>query len=290
MLVVVGGIAFYIHRINRRLDARVMERTAELEKAYKELKELDQLKSNFLSSVSHELRTPTTAIVGFAKRVRKKLDDMVFPRVILDDKTSRAVSQVRDNLDIIVHESERLALLIDGVMDSVILDAGKVEWSFVPLVPMRLIERAVAVTAAQAEQKGLALSRVVESDLPEVSGNEPRLLQVLINLIANAIKFTDLGQITLHAERQGDYVRFSVQDSGCGIAEKDQGKVFDKFKQIGDTLTGKPQGTGLGLSICQRIVQHHGGKIWLESELGVGSTFFVTVPIDTEKVGMSICG
>ena len=267
-----------------------MERTAELEKAYKELKELDQLKSNFLSSVSHELRTPTTAIVGFAKRVRKKLDDMVFPRVILDDKTSRAVSQVRDNLDIIVHESERLALLIDGVMDSVILDAGKVEWSFVPLVPMRLIERAVAVTAAQAEQKGLALSRVVESDLPEVSGNEPRLLQVLINLIANAIKFTDLGQITLHAERQGDYVRFSVQDSGCGIAEKDQGKVFDKFKQIGDTLTGKPQGTGLGLSICQRIVQHHGGKIWLESELGVGSTFFVTVPIDTEKVGMSICG
>lgn len=263
----------------RHLDAKVIERTAELEKACQELKELDQLKSDFLSTVSHELRTPTTSIIGFVKLVKKKLENSVFPRVGEDEKTVRAISQVRENLDIIIDESERLAILINDVLDSAKLEAGKVEWNFVAVAAQRLVERSTAITAALAEQKGLTLTSEVEPGLPEIMGDENRLLQVLTNLIFNAVKFTGHGQIVVRAERQDNFVRFSIRDSGVGIAEENWMKVFDKFKQVGDTLTDKPQGTGLGLSICQRVVQHHGGEIWLESTLGVGSTFYITVPI-----------
>lgn len=253
---------------------------AELVKTYEELKELDQLKSDFLSTVSHELRTPMTSVVGFVKLVRKKLEKTVFPQLNQDPKMSQAIAQVRQNLDIVITESERLTLLINDVLDSAKLDAGKVEWNFVSVQPQRLIERASAVTATLIEQSGLELVSSVEPKLPAVRGDENRLLQVLINLLGNAVKFTDSGQISLRAQREGESIRFSVQDSGCGIAEEDQGKVFDKFKQIGDTLTDKPKGTGLGLSICQLIVKHHGGSIGLESTPGFGSTFYFTVPID----------
>ncbi|MCE5182719.1 MAG: cache domain-containing protein [Betaproteobacteria bacterium] len=274
-----NGMVWRLQDNIRHLDTKVSERTAELEKAYEELKELDQLKSDFLSTVSHELRTPMTSVIGFAKLIKKKLEKSIFPLAAEDEKAAHAISQVRENLDIIVEESERLTLMINDVLDSAKLEAGKVEWNFTTVTPLRLIERATAITTPLVEQKGLTLVSEVEPDLPNVRGDENRLLQVLINLVANAVKFTEHGQIALRAERQGEFVRFSVRDSGCGIAEKDQGKVFDKFKQIGDTLTDKPHGTGLGLSICQRIVQHHGGELWLDSTLGEGSIFYVTVPL-----------
>lgn len=257
-----------------------LEDITEKMKAEEERKELDRLKSDILSSVSHELRTPMTSVVGFAKIIKKKLEKSIFPLLGSDEKAARAVSQVRENLDIIVVESERLSLLINDVLDSAKLEAGKVEWDFVAVAPQRLIERSTAITSVLVEQKALRLISEIEPDLPDIRGDENRLLQVLINLIGNAVKFTEHGQITVRAERYGEFVRFSVRDSGCGIAEKDQGTVFDQFKQIGDTLTEKPHGTGLGLSICQRIIQHHGGEIWLNSELGMGSTFYMTVPIE----------
>ena len=262
------------------LDAKVMERTAELEKAYQELKELDQLKSDFLSTVSHELRTPTTSIVGFAKLIKKKLENSIFPRVGEDEKTARAISQVTENINIVISESERLTLLINDVLDSAKLEAGNMAWNMVAVAPQRLVERGIAATATQSGQKGLALTGEVEPNLPEVRGDENRLHQVLANLIANAVKFTAHGRIVVRAERQGDFIRFSVRDSGIGIAEENRENVFNKFRQVGDTLTDKPQGTGLGLSICRQIVRHHGGTVWLESELGAGSTFFFTVPIN----------
>ncbi len=262
------------------LDARVRERTAALEKAYEELKELDRLKSDFLSNVSHELRTPMTSVFGFAKLVKKKLEEVIFPKVSADPKADKAIFQVRENLDIITHESERLTKLINDVLDSAKLDAGKVEWDFKPLAPTWLLERAAAVTAVLPEQKGLAFSYACAADLPAVSCDEHRLLQVLINLISNAVKFTAQGGVTLSAEESGGFIRFCVCDTGAGIAPEDREKVFDKFCQIGDTLTDKPQGTGLGLSICRQIVQHHGGEIWLDSELGKGCSFYFTIPID----------
>jgi len=262
----------------QNLDAKVSERTAELETANRELKQLDQTKSDFISSVSHELRTPMTSIVGFAKLAKKKLDDVVLPHASGDVKAARIAAQVSGNLNIIVAESERLSLLIDDVMDMAKLDAGKVEWHFAPLAAAQILERAATVTQDLAANKGLVLSWQAEPDLPEIWGDETRLHQVLINLISNAVKFTEGGHISLRAGRQEAFVHFCVEDTGIGIAAENQGKVFEKFKQIGDTLTAKPQGTGLGLSICRQIIEQHGGKIWLESEPGKGSTIHFTIP------------
>ncbi len=263
----------------QNLDAKISSRTAELEKANQDLRQLDQLKSDFLSTVSHELRTPMTSVIGFAKLIRKKLDEAIFPKVTADEKTARAMSQVSGNVDIIIRESERLTLLISDVLDSAKLDAGKVDWHFAPLSPNVLLERAAATTAPLAAQKGLALSWRDNLNLPEVMGDKNRLLQVLINLVSNAIKFTEQGQIRLSATQVDGFIRFAVQDTGVGIAPEEHTHVFDKFRQIADTLTDKPQGTGLGLSICHQIVKHHGGEIGLESTPGIGSTFYFTVPV-----------
>jgi signal transduction histidine kinase len=261
----------------QNLDIHVKVRTKELEKANAELRELDQLKSDFISTVSHELRTPMTSIVGFAKLVKKKLDEQVFPKTSGDERTARVIAQVRDNLDIIVGESQRLTLLINDVLDCAKLDAGKVEWNIAPLAPAQLIERAVKVTAPLAEQKGLRLLWQAAGDLPLVAGDENRLLQVLINLVSNAIKFTEKGEVRITAQRRDPQVLFCVTDTGIGVAMEHQEKIFDKFRQIGDTLTDKPHGTGLGLTICQQIVKHHGGEIGLESQPGQGSVFKFTV-------------
>ena len=142
-----------------------------------------------------------------------------------------------------------------------------------------VIERATAATASLFEAKKLQLIRDIDPELPAVNGDQDRLIQVVINLISNAVKFTDEGSIVCSAKLQDGGVIVSVKDSGIGISPADQSKVFEKFKQVGDTLTDKPKGTGLGLPNCKEIVEYHGGRIWVESEPGHGSTFSFTVPV-----------
>jgi len=142
-----------------------------------------------------------------------------------------------------------------------------------------LLERAITATTSLFEQKHLELRRRIDEDLPLVEGDRDRLMQVVINLLSNAVKFTPEGSVTCKATQADGFVVISVVDSGVGISEADQPKVFEKFKQVGDTLTDKPKGTGLGLPICKQIVEHHGGQIWVESELGQGSTFSFNLPI-----------
>ena len=249
----------------------------------KELAEAsNEAKSAFLSSVSHELRTPMTSIVGFVRLIRKKLDDVVFPRVdMTDPKVQRAVVQVRGNLDVMIAESDRLTLLINDVLDSAKLEAGKVEWQFAPLAPPAMLEQAVAIVMPLAEQKGLTLECSAEPGLPMVTADAVRIQQVLINLFSNAIKFTQRGGTIAAdaASRSDGFVVFDVRDTGIGIDAENIDQVFDKFKQIGDTLTDKPHGTGLGLSICRQIVENHGGRIWVESTPGQGSVFRFTLPV-----------
>jgi len=139
----------------------------------------------------------------------------------------------------------------------------------------------VSATSSLVEAKKLTLVQNIEPGLPEITGDRDRLIQVVINLLSNAIKFTDSGSVTCFACRRDDDLVVSVADSGIGIAPADQPKVFEKFKQVGDTLTDKPKGTGLGLPICKEIVEHHGGRIWVESEPGKGSTFSFTLPVKT---------
>jgi PAS domain S-box-containing protein len=245
-------------------------------------KEVDRMKTDFISTVSHELRTPLTSVLGFAKLIKKKLEDTVFPLIMVEDKkTQRTIKQVGDNINIIVSEGERLTSLINDVLDIAKMEAGKIDWQMQPVLVEEIIDRAIAATSSLVEAKRLEMIKDIEPGLPEVVGDRDRLLQVAINLISNAIKFTETGSVTLKVRQQDNHLVISVIDTGIGIALDDQPKVFERFKQVGDTLTDKPKGTGLGLPICKQIVEHHGGRIWVESQLHEGSTFSFTLPLIT---------
>ena len=197
-----------------------------------------------------------------------------------DRKVQQAKRQVIENLDIVVSEGERLTKLIDDVLDLAKIEAGKFTWNMASVSVKEVIERAVAATASLFDAKTAeARPRHRAQTFPTITGDQDRLIQVVINLISNAVKFTDAGSITCSARQEGKELLVSVKDSGIGIAPDDQPKVFEKFKQVGDTLTDKPKGTGLGLPICKEIVEYHGGRIWVESQPGHGSTFSFTLPI-----------
>ena len=237
-------------------------------------------KSGFLSNVSHELRTPLTSVIGFTKVTLKDLEERVFPNVVSEDrKVNRAILQARESLSIIISEGERLTSLINDLLDLAKIESGKVDWKDEAVWLDEVVDHAVSATAALVDQKGLTLIREVEADLPPVTGDRDRLIQVVINLLSNAVKFTPHGTVTCRVQRAQNNLVVSVTDTGVGIAPEDQPKVFEKFKQVGDTLTDKPKGTGLGLPICHEIVKRHGGRLWLESELGKGSKFSFKLPL-----------
>ena len=260
----------------------------EAERARGVAEEADAAKSSFLSTVSHELRTPLTSVLGFAKIIKKRLEDRIFPLVPKDDrKIAQTIQQIEDNLKVVVSEGERLTKLIDDVLDLAKIEAGKLEWHMETVDVGEVIDRATAATSSLLEPKGLHLEKRIGADLPSVTGDPDRLIQVVINLISNAVKFTDAGTITCRAERRGGEIVVGVSDTGVGISPADQPKVFERFKQVGDTLTDKPKGTGLGLPICKEIVEHHGGRIWVESEIGRGSTFSFSLPTTDAQVAAS---
>jgi PAS domain S-box-containing protein len=269
----VGCVVIY-HDITglKRAEEELREAKAEAEAA-------NEAKSRFLASVSHELRTPLTSILGFTKLIDKRLRERIFPMVQAEDRrTERAMRQVAENVKIISAEGERLTALINEVLDLAKIEAGKVEWREEALAVPDLFERAAASTRALFAEKGLPLVKDVVGDLPEVVGDEDRLLQVLINLFSNAVKFTDEGSVTCRVRRIDGALEVSVIDTGVGIAEAELPNVFEQFKQAGDTLSDRPQGTGLGLPISKEIVEHHGGRMWVESELGRGTTVTFTLP------------
>ena len=222
-------------------------------------------------------------MLGFAKIIKKRLEDRIFPLVPTDDRQDRAddPAGARTTWRVVVSEGERLTKLIDDVLDLAKIEAGKLEWHMEPVSAEDIIDRATAATSSLFDHKGLRLVKEIAPGLPTVSGDRDRLIQVVINLLSNAVKFTDTGSVTCRAEQRDGALVVSVIDTGMGIAPEDQPKVFERFKQVGDTLTDKPKGTGLGLPICREIVEHHGGQIWVESEIGEGSTFAFSLPTAT---------
>ena len=242
-------------------------------------KEVDRMKTDFLATVSHELRTPLTSILGFTRIIKKKMRDTVSPRITENDGTVlRAIRRVSDNIDIIESEGVRLTALINDVLDLAKMEAGRIDLKKSPVSVADVIHHAVTASASLIELKELELITEVEDSLPLVYADRNRLIQVLINLLSNAVKFTNAGSITCGARGKDGKVVISVKDTGIGISAADIPKIFEKFKQVGDTLTNKPKGTGLGLSICREIVASHGGTIWVQSEPGRGSEFFVALP------------
>ena len=243
-------------------------------------KEVDRMKTDFISTVSHELRTPLTSVLGFAKIIKKKLEENILPYVNTEEKkVKRAVGQVSDNIEIIISEGVRLTSLINDVLDIAKMEAGKTDWRMEPMSVVDVVERGIAATSALFIQKNLELIRDFEACTPKTLGDQDRLIQVVINLLSNSIKFTDQGSITCKITHTQEEIVVSIIDTGMGISEADQPKVFEKFKQVGDTLTDKPKGTGLGLPICKEIIEQHGGRIWVEGQIGVGSTFSFTLPV-----------
>jgi signal transduction histidine kinase len=243
-------------------------------------REVDRMKTDFISTVSHELRTPLTSILGFTKIIGKRLDERVFPAVTdADPPTRRAISQVRGNLDIIVDEGERLTALINDLLDLAKMEAGRVEWRDEEVDVDALVRRVGATVEPLFAEQDLPLLLQPDPHLPPVRGDRHRLEQVVLNLLSNAAKFTTTGAVTVRTRQTPGHVVVSVSDTGPGIAPEDVPDLFVRFKQVGDALTGKPQGTGLGLPICQEIVEHHGGHIDVESEVGRGTTFSVTLPL-----------
>jgi len=263
--------------------------------------EVDRMKTEFISMVSHELRTPLTSVLGFAKLIGKSFERDVAPRLGADDGRARqAAGRIQENLDIIVSEAERLTRLINDVLDIAKMEAGKIEWHWGDVAVGDVVAAAVSSVSALAETKGLSVRTALEHGLPPVQADRDRLIQVVTNLLSNAIKFTDQGEIVVQAHplqvstdgtvtpdiggesrllTPGRWLVVSVQDTGIGIPPDRLGEVFEKFKQLGDMMTGRPKGTGLGLAICKEIVDHHGGRIWAQSTVGAGSRFTFVLPL-----------
>jgi K+-sensing histidine kinase KdpD len=252
----------------------------EMEQAKEAAEAANEAKSTFLASVSHELRTPLTSVLGFAKVIRRQLEERILPSVDAgDERTQRAIKQVRDNVDVIVTEGQRLTTLVNNVLDLAKIEAGRFEWHMEPVSMAEVADRAMTATASLFESSDLELRREIPDDLPQIVADRDGLMQVIINLLSNAVKFTEKGSVTCRARSTDEGIVVSVSDTGIGIVPADQARVFDKFTQVGDTLTDKPHGTGLGLPICREIVESHGGRIWVESEPGAGSTFSFVLPV-----------
>jgi PAS domain S-box-containing protein len=280
-------------RYHDELEKRVAERTAELtrinerlthevttrKRAEEAAEAANRAKSDFLSMVSHEIRTPLTSVLGFAVLIQKRLEQLFAPLLDDDPRRLRQFKQITENLGIIVSEGERLKHLINDVLDLAKLEAGKMAFKREAVDPAVVVRHVMSASVGLLQGKNVSLHTRVEGRLPEVIGDKDRLIQVLVNLVSNSLKFTEHGSVTCRARTEGRYVIIDVADTGIGIPESEQHKVFEKFNQIGATLTNKPKGTGLGLAICKHIVESHGGRIFFVSKPGAGSTFTFTLPI-----------
>jgi Na+/proline symporter/signal transduction histidine kinase len=243
--------------------------SAELKAANARLTEIDQMKDDFISTVTHELRTPLTSIRAFSEILRD------YPDLAVDKRT--------DYLDIVIRESERLTRLINDVLDLARLDAGRIEWEAVPLDMKQVIEDAVYATSQLLKEKQVRLELNLPPQVHQVCADRDRMMQVMLNLLSNAVKFCNQadGCIAVSLQEQETRLRVTVRDNGPGVRPQDREIIFEKFRQGGDMLAGKPQGTGLGLPISRKIISHFGGALWLESAPGKGAEFVFTLPLAT---------
>ncbi len=260
-------VVVYSHRLeqkSRELEAA----TAELRAANERLKELDRMKDDFVSTVTHELRTPLTSIRAFSEILRQD------PNVEL--------SQRKRFLDIITKETARLTRLINQVLDLSKIESGRAEWHESQVDMKEVIADSVAGMDQVFEEKGIRVETRLPKSAPRVPGDVDRIIQVILNLLSNAVKFCEpgTGRIEIALSERDGCLRVDVRDNGPGVSEEEQAVIFDKFRQAGDTLTNKPQGTGLGLPISRHIVEHHGGRLWVESRAGGGACFSFTLPLE----------
>ncbi|MBI5119671.1 MAG: cache domain-containing protein [Rhodospirillales bacterium] len=263
------------------LDSRVMARTIELREANEKLKEIDKMKSDFMTSVSHEFRTPLTSIRGFLAIIRREFDKHFAPFAKDDATLLRKRKHIDEDIDIIERESVRLTDLINDVLDYTDLISGSSVWRETVFNAREMIEEAIeGIRGDLGAKPGVELVLVCPTELPLLYCDKSRMTLVLQNILENAVKFTEDGAITLKAWVELPSKLFvSVQDSGLGIPPDQLKWIFSHFHQVlnADALVDKPRGTGLGLAICKQIVDHYGGVISVNSVLGQGATFTISL-------------
>ena len=268
-----------IENWNKDLEKKVVDRTKELSKkhkeltesskqlriAYDELKTLDKSKDNFLALVSHELRTPLSSIVAYTE-------------VLLDDMAETKEDE-KKYLGIIKNESDRLTKLINDVLNLSKMEAGRMPFDFRQVKLHEIINTSVEGLSGAASKRNLSLVNNLQDSTIKVFADKDKIVQVLTNILSNAIKFTpEKGVITISGNGNKNMAQVSISDTGYGIKKKDYNKVFDKFRQIED-VEHHSKGTGLGMPISKLIIENHNGKIWIESVLKKGSTFYFTLPL-----------
>lgn len=240
--------------------------TAELRRANERLREVDRLKDDFVSTVSHELRTPLTSIRSFSE--------------ILLDNPALEQQQRQEFLRIIVTESERLTRLINDMLDLAKIEAGKLEWHMERVSTSEVAREAATALGQLFRDKSVKLEAHLLDGVSTIIADRDRLFQVVVNLLSNAVKFSPrgVGLVTLTVENDADGIRLSVADNGPGIAPSDREAIFERFRQVGDTLTAKPEGSGLGLAISRMIVEHFGGRASVGDAPGGGAIFQIWLP------------
>jgi len=247
---------------SRELEAT----TSELRAANERLQELDRLKDDFLSNVSHELRTPLTSIRSFSE--------------ILSENPNLEGEERDRFLSVIVKESERLTRLINQILDLAKIEADNLDWMMEEIDPKTALDDALAATSGLFAEEEIDLHVTVTEPLAAVRADRDRLIQVIVNLLSNAAKFSARpgGKVRVKAESMEGGFLFSIKDNGRGVAAKDRDVIFERFQQASETLADKPHGTGLGLAISRQIIEFFEGRIWVESAEGGGACFIFTLP------------
>jgi two-component system, NtrC family, sensor kinase len=248
---------------NARLFLEIEEKSRQLEAASRH-------KSEFLANMSHELRTPLNAVIGFSE-------------VLLQRMFGELNAKQDEYLKDIYASGQHLLSLINDILDLSKIEAGRMELAPAPFHLPTALDSAVTLVKERAARHGIILQVDVDPQLGEVVGDERKVKQVLLNLLSNAVKFTpEGGRISLKAGRTDGMVQIAITDTGIGIAPEDQAAIFEEFRQVGHDVTRKQEGTGLGLTLAKKFVELHGGRIWVESEVGRGSTFTFTLPVGPE--------
>ncbi len=251
---------------NARLFNELAARNREIEDKGRQLEAASRHKSEFLANMSHELRTPLNAIIGFSEVLAARM---------FGELNEKQDEYLKD----IYASGQHLLSLINDILDLSKVEAGRMEIESTDFHLPTAIDNAVTLMREGAGRRGVTIARNIDDRLGMIRGDERKVKQVLLNLLSNALKFTpEGGRIDLHAALNEDLVEVSVADTGVGIAPEDQEKVFEEFRQVG-TADKKVQGTGLGLALSRKFVQLHGGRIWVKSQVDVGSTFTFTLPV-----------
>jgi signal transduction histidine kinase len=244
---------------NARLFRELADKSRQLEVA-------SQHKSEFLANMSHELRTPLNAIIGFSE---------VLAEGMFGEVNEKQTEYLRD----ILESGQHLLSLINDILDLAKIEAGRMDLELTDFDLPQAILNALTLVRERAGRRGIALHHAVDQRLGQVRGDERKIKQVLLNLLSNALKFTpEGGRVDVRANLGDGMAEISVTDTGVGIAPEDQEAVFEEFRQVG-TAAKKVEGTGLGLALSRKFIELHGGRIWVKSKVGMGSTFTFTIPV-----------